>query len=695
MDYTFRENFGFNEGGDGIYGISVPLSGKNVPQGARLRLAYDEAPVNEAVFRIHRWIFYAGMIHLMILIPVSLLASSLLTKPLGLLGQSARRVAAGDLNRALAVHSGISELEALRNDMDDMRSQLKRRGDDIVEREARLGSVIENTAEGILTLDRTGKIESINAAALAIFGYSINSISGMPFLQLLREAEADRFLDSDGRPLVGQGQSYTGVKENGHTLPILISVNTFKVARERLYSVVVQDISERVMFEEKLSRMAYYDAMTGLPNRRLFHDRLNQAVYRAKRHNELVGLLFLDLDRFKQINDSLGHLYGDLLIQGAAKRLMAVVRQDDTVARLGGDEFTIILSDIINADNAAHVSQKIIDEFSKPFQLREHEVTISVSIGIALFPLDSTDVDTLIKDADMAMYQAKEGGRNIYEFFSAQLHEEANEKHLLEISLRKAVNEKALEVNFQPQVMVDYQPKIDCFSSDIVGAEALVRWHHPERGLIFPDQFIPLAEETGLIIPIGEWVLRAACLQQLAWKKAGHPSMRVSVNLSACQLQNPDIVSQVRRVVEETGVDPSCLELELTERMILHNLEEVAAHLREFKAMGILISIDDFGTGHSSLSNIQMLPIDEIKIDKSFIDNVSRDTQKSAITEAIIGMAHKLGLRVVAEGVEREEDLRYLHAQKCDLMQGYYFSRPVCATQFDALFTKGHLENVN
>ncbi len=685
--YAFRENFRYGEQDDGIYGISVPLPDGPARQGARLRLGYDETPIREKIVEIYRWGLYAGGIYIAILIPVSLLVTALLTAPLRRLGQAARRVAEGAMGQPLAVRFDVHELDALGADLEYMRAQLQQRGAEIAEREIRHRTVLENTAEGILTLDRRGYIESINAAALALFGCRAEAVLGTPFTRFLAAADAGRCVDPDGRPVTGAGQSFTGMRANGDTLPILLSVQAFRVGGEELYSVVVQDISERVMFEEKLARLAYYDPLTGLPNRRLFHDRLAQALIRAERHEKLVAILFLDLDRFKSVNDTLGHLFGDLLIQAAASRLLEVVRQDDTVARLGGDEFTIILTDIDHVDVAARVAQKLVERFAAPFQLGEHEVFISTSIGITFYPFDDSDIENLIKNADTAMYQAKANGRNTWEFYSARVHAEAAQQHKLETALRKALQHGALEVNYQPQVLVQYQPQVDRFSGAVVGAEALLRWRHPELGLIYPDRFIPLAEETGLIIPIGEWVLRAACLQHMAWKAAGLPLLRVSVNLSARQLQHPDIVQQLSRVVEETGIDPAWLELELTERMILHNVDEVAARLREFKAMGILISIDDFGTGHSSLTNIQMLPIDEVKIDKSFIHNVTQDGQSAAIAEAIIDMAHKLGLRVVAEGVELEEQVIYLHDRNCDLLQGYYFSRPVPAAEFETLLS--------
>lgn len=683
--YAFHEDFHYGQHHDGIYGISVPLTESDTTAGAVLRLAYDETAVSEEVSRIYQWGIYAGGIYVIILIPLSLFMTTRLISPLRRLGDAARHVAESDMENPLSVHFSVFELHELGDDIEYMRLQLKRRGDELSESELLHRMVIENTAEGILTLDSQGYIENINTAALAIFGYHAEEVIGTPFTRFLVSADVDRAVAPDGSLRIGSGSSFTGVRKNGVTVPILISVSNFHHGDTELYSVVVQDVSERVRYEEKLARLAYYDPLTGLPNRRLFHDRLGHSLVKAERHEKLVAILFLDLDRFKTINDTLGHVFGDLLIQGAAKRLLQVVRKDDTVARLGGDEFTIILDDISNVEDAAIVAQKIVDKFTEPFLLGEHETYVSTSIGITIYPFDDSDIENLIKNADTAMYQAKANGRNTFEFYSSKVHAETTQRHQLETALRKAIQQDSLEVRFQPQVLVHYQPQIDRFSGNIAGTEALLRWQHPDLGLIYPEQFISLAEETGMIMQIGEWVLRNACIQQLAWIDAGLPALRVSVNLSARQLQDPDIVRIVSDVVEETGINPSSLELELTERMILHNIDDVAARLQEFKEMGILISIDDFGTGHSSLSNIQMLPIDEVKIDKSFIHNVTHNSQNATIAEAIINMAHKLGLRVVAEGVEMEEQLIYLHQHECDLMQGYYFSRPVTASKLEEL----------
>lgn len=439
------------------------------------------------------------------------------------------------------------------------------------------------------------------------------------------------------------------------------------------------------MFEKHLAQLAYYDSLTGLPNRRLFHDRLSQALNRAKRNEKLVGIMFLDLDHFKDINDTLGHLFGDRLLQEVTKRLLELVRTDDTVARLGGDEFTIILENLSNIVDAESVAEKILHALRRPFQLGEHEVYVTTSIGITLYPMDDNDIEKLIMNADGAMFQAKSHGRNTYELYTAKIFSDAAERLALETAFRKAVGAEDFLLQYQPEFTLHYQPEIDRYSGEVVGAEALVRWQHPELGLLSPGHFISLAEETGLIVRLGEWVLRTACKQAVAWRKAGFPAFQVAVNVSALQFRNRDIVQQIGKILEETGLEARYLELELTESMIFDNNEGLITILRDLKTMGITLSIDDFGTGHSSLSNLQLLPVDKVKIDVSFIRNITANEHDATIVLGIIEMAHKLGLKVVAEGVETEAQLAYLHSHGCDIMQGYHLSRPMAANDFEAL----------
>lgn len=564
-------------------------------------------------------------------------------------------------------------------------ADLAERNHEIADREAHYRAVVEGAAEGILTLDTYGVVVRCNTAAQKMFGYGPDEMIGIPLDKLLTPDSASRCVRSDGALHPATGLSLEAKTGNGEILPVLLSLSTFIYGDIQYFTAIVQDISERVMFEKHLAQLAYYDSLTGLPNRRLFHDRLSQALTRAERSEKLVGIMFLDLDHFKDINDTLGHLFGDRLLQEVAKRLLERVRKEDTVARLGGDEFTVILENISNIVDAEGVAEKILHALRQPFRLGVHEVYVTTSIGITLYPMDDSDIEKLIMNADAAMFQAKSHGRNTYELYTAKILSDAAERLALETAFRKAVGAEDFLLQYQPEFTLHYQPEVDRYSGEVVGAEALVRWQHPELGMLSPGHFISMAEETGLIARLGEWVLRTACKQAMAWRKAGFPPFQVAVNVSALQFRNHDIVHQIEKILEDTGLEARYLELELTESMIFDKTDDLIAVLRELKMMGITLSIDDFGTGHSSLSNLQLLPVDKVKIDISFVRNVTTSEQDAAIVLGIIEMAHKLGLKVVAEGVETEEQLTYLHAHGCDIMQGYHFSRPMAAEDFETL----------
>jgi diguanylate cyclase (GGDEF)-like protein/PAS domain S-box-containing protein len=448
-----------------------------------------------------------------------------------------------------------------------------------------------------------------------------------------------------------------------------------------------QDISERKQAEEQIRFLAYYDGLSKLPNRMLFMEKLSLALETARRQSHTHAILFLDLDRFKRINDTLGHSVGDRLLQGVAERLRKCLRSSDTlarggepqsaadtVARLGGDEFIVSISDLNRGEDAAKVARRILDSLSEPFRLDEHEVVITASIGISVFPADGTDVETLLKNADTAMYHAKDSGRNAFQFYSGSMNAAAFQRLALENSLRKAIEREEL--------MLYYQPQIDIDTGRIVGAEALIRWRHPDLGLVSPGDFIPLAEETGLILPIGRWVLLSACSQGKSWQEAGYGPLQIAVNLSGRQFRQQHIVQTVEEAIRETGFDPRRLEIEITESILMRSAEETVQTLRELKAMGLRVSVDDFGTGYSSLNYLTRFPIDALKIDQSFVRDIAADPGDAAITAAIIAMARGLKLDVVAEGVETQDQLTYLRQRGCRLMQGYLFSRPVPAEEF-------------
>ena len=433
---------------------------------------------------------------------------------------------------------------------------------------------------------------------------------------------------------------------------------------------LMKTITDRT--QARLYRLAHYDPVTGLPNRLLFMDRLQQAIAQAQRNERLVAVMLLDLDRFKAINDSFGHSMGDLLLKGVAARLAGCVREDDTVARIGGDEFTVLLPEIRHIQDAATVAGKILKALAGPFSLGNHEIFVGTSIGIAFYPFHD-DIETLLKSADNAMYRAKEQGGNGYEFYSAEISGASARQLSLEGALRGAVE--------RDELVLHYQPQIDLTRGEIVGVEALVRWQHPERGLLGPMEFIPLAEENGLIVPIGEWVLRTACAQARAWQEAGLRPIRVAVNLSVRQFYQKNLVETVARILEQTGLDSRYLELEITESCLMQNTRTTVALLAELNRLGMRISIDDFGTGYSSLSYLKRFPVDTLKIDRSFICDIGTDHDDDAIVKAIIALAQSLELRVVAEGVETPEQLHFLRTHGCNEIQGYLISRPLPADE--------------
>lgn len=422
---------------------------------------------------------------------------------------------------------------------------------------------------------------------------------------------------------------------------------------------------------------ANHDSLTGLPNRRYFRDILGKALQEAEQRQDHLAVMFIDLDRFKNINDILGHSVGDVFLQQVAARLGERLPAGGTISRHGGDEFTLILPKVSDVLEAEKVALGIIEAMTAPYHLLGHELFSSISVGISMFPTDGNDIDTLIRNADMAMFHAKEHGGNNFKVFNSKLKDRAHERMVLESKLRKAIERNELQLN--------YQPKLDLATNRMTGMETLVRWNNPDLGFISPGVFIPVAEETGLIVEIGEWVLRTACAQNKAWQEAGYEPLRVAVNLSARQFVNHDLVQTVRDVLEETGLDPMWLELEITESILMQNTEEIIATLHAFKDMGIQIAIDDFGTGYSSLSYLKRFPIDSLKIDQSFVRDITEDLNDAEIATAIISLGHSLNLKVIAEGVETVAQQQFLASKRCDEMQGYLFSRPLGTFDFERL----------
>lgn len=473
-------------------------------------------------------------------------------------------------------------------------------------------------------------------------------------------------------------------KKNGETYPEWLNISAIKSEKGEIsnYVAVFSDITSIKDSEQKLQHLAQHDPLTGLPNRLLFIEQLQHAIERARRHNYIVGVMFLDLDRFKNINDSLGHSAGDNLLQAVAKRLLSCAREEDTVARLGGDEFMIILEEISSAEHTAIVAQRILNEFKRPFEILGHEFYAGTSIGISTFPSDGNDAQTLIKNADTAMYRAKELGRSNYHFYSPELTAGAQHRLTLETALRHALERKEFQLHYQPQFSMD--------SNTIIAVEALIRWSRPGHGMVSPAEIIPLAEETGLIIPIGEWVLQTACAQAKAWSRQGTGELRVAVNVSPKQLLNSDIVLSVRKALDQTGLDPHLLELELTEDSFMAATEDILQAMNELKEIGVILSVDDFGTGYSSLNYLKRLPIDKLKIDQSFVRDIPEDTDDMAIARAVIALGHSLNLTVIAEGVETAQQLQFLQAEGCDEFQGYLCSKPLPVEELTLFIQQRH-----
>lgn len=443
----------------------------------------------------------------------------------------------------------------------------------------------------------------------------------------------------------------------------------------------LQDITERKLHEARIEYLAGHDALTDLPNRNLLNDRTAQAIAQARRTGQCLAALVLDLDRFKVVNDSFGHPVGDALLKAVADRLKAAIREGDTVARLGGDEFVIMLPGLASSEDAEVVVQKVLAKFADPFVVDGHELHVTTSIGASVYPEDGADSDTLLRTADAALYSAKDKGRNGFQFYTRAMGAQVEERAELESALHRALERQEFELH--------YQPKVDLCSGQVRGVEALIRWRCPEVGLVPPDRFIPLAEETGLILPIGEWVLKTACAQVKAWHAAGYPDLSMAVNVSARQFRQQNMPELVRAVLADTGLAARYLELELTESVLMQDKETVVRALRQLKQIGVMLSLDDFGTGYSSLSYLKDFPIDVVKIDRSFVRDVTNSVEGASLTKSIIAMARSLNMTTVAEGVETEGQLSFLNTHRCDAIQGYYFSRPLPANDLVALLGAG------
>ncbi len=546
--------------------------------------------------------------------------------------------------------------------------------------ETKFRTLTETVAAAVFIFQGT-RLRYVNSLTEALTGYEREELLAMHFWEMIhpdfRELVKERGLARQRGERVPTHYEVKLVTKNGDERWVDFTLGVIEFEGKPAVLGTGFDITERKRAEETIKHMAYHDSLTDLPNRTLFQDRLTVALAQARRKRRTAAVMFLDLDRFKVVNDTVGHALGDDLLQGVAERLTGLVREGDAVARVGGDEFTLLLAEVERAEDMIEIAERVLDTLRQPWVLNGHEFRITASIGIAMFPNDGEDADSLLRNADTAMYRAKDQGRDNYKLYTPAMNARIAERLALENSLRHGLE--------RGEFLVYYQPQVDIASGRIVGMEALVRWQHPERGLVFPAEFIPVAEETGLIVPLGAWVMRTACAQNKAWQAAGFPPMRVAVNLSARQFQQRNFTEMVDEVLKEADLEARWLQLEITEGVAMQDVESNIAVLRELRQMGVQIAIDDFGTGHSSLSYLSRLPIDVVKIDRTFVQDLTTDPNGAAIARSIIVMAHNLKLRVIAEGVETEEQLAFLKKRRCDEMQGYLFSKPAPAEAFEEM----------
>jgi diguanylate cyclase (GGDEF)-like protein/PAS domain S-box-containing protein len=557
----------------------------------------------------------------------------------------------------------------------------------LFEEKERAQVTLNSIGDAVISIDVGGRVIYLNAVAETMTGWPLQEAAGRPLEEVFRIADATT-RESAQNPMrlailenktVALTSNCVLIRRDGTESAIEDSAAPIHDRRGQVTGAVMvfRDVSMTRALALKMAHMARHDSLTDLPNRMLLNDRLTQALALARRHQKMLALLFLDLDRFKGINDSLGHAIGDRLLQSVAERLVASVRSSDTVSRQGGDEFVILLAEVTQPSDAASTAEKILLALSMPHHIDQQDLHLAASIGVVTYPNDGTEAKTLLRHADLAMYRAKDSGRNTYRFFEPDMNGHTADRQSLESGLHRAIERHEFVLHYQPIMRLD--------STELTAVEALVRWRHPQRGLVLPAQFVPIAEESGFIAAIGRWVLHEACRQSREWRVAGLPPLRIAINISTVELRTKGFVECVRGILEEHGLLPSDLELELTETFLMRDSHSTAAVLRALSNFGVRIALDDFGTGYSSLSHLKRFPIDTLKIDRSFVHNLPTDAEDASIISAMIGMGKGLQIRVVAEGVETLEQLALLRKQGCLEGQGYYFSRPVSACELTPL----------
>ncbi|HED34880.1 MAG TPA: EAL domain-containing protein [Gammaproteobacteria bacterium] len=553
---------------------------------------------------------------------------------------------------------------------------LKQAMDRIKDSETQFRSIFESAAVAMIVIDAQGMVTKWNTGAVRIFGYTANEIIGRSLVQIIPEpfrsahtASLRNAVKSAELFHGGITHEFSGLRKNGQIFPVQLTLSCWRQDGEMNFSSTVLDITERKQAEDRMMHQAHFDSLTNLPNRFLSLDRLSQLISKAQRNDTMVAVLFLDLDDFKKVNDSMGHETGDKLLIETAERLDFAVRKDDTVGRLGGDEFIILLGGLNGADAAIPIAENILTQLGKPFSIDARELILTASVGIAVYPGDAGSASELLRNADSAMYHAKELGRNTYSYFTEKMNRLVSRRLALEEQMHGALD--------RCEFFIHYQPQVDVSSGKIVGAEALLRWENPVLGEVFPDEFIPISEQTCLIIPLGEYVLRESVALAVQWQQKFSCSFRMAVNLSPRQFRDPGLVGFIRALINQSGISASSLELEITEGVLMSGHSYIDKALSELNALGVELAMDDFGTGYSSLSYLRNYPFDILKIDRSFVNDIMTDMRDRKLINAAIAMAHSLDLKVVAEGVETKEQLLHLETQGCEYAQGYYFSKPV------------------
>lgn len=706
-----QEDFYFGEHEDDIYYITIPVN-LEIGSDAILFLGYDESPARERIKNTFQrgTILAVGYILLSLLLVA--VVSPQLTRPLRKLRDTAQKIARGESLEGLRIKSGIYEISELADELDGMHHELITRNQAIAGREERIRAIMDNVVDGIITINEKGVIDSMNRAALQLFGYSQAAAIGKNLDELLEQPyfcayDQPRSVGAKYRNAITASSAHetVGRRGDGTTFPMEIAISELTSGSNRLFIAIVRDITERKQAEaeiralqedleqrvikrtrelaavnRELKHQALHDALTELPNRLLLQDRLNQAILVAQREGHPLALLITDLDRFKEINDTLGHHYGDLVLQQVGARLRGGLRESDTIARLGGDEFAILLPMIESTQDAVNTARKLIGIMEKPLILDDQSFHVGISVGIAIYPDHGKDSSTMMRHADVAMYVAK---RSTSDF---AVYNPSEDQH--SISRLAMVSELRHAIEYK-QLVLFYQPKIDLKEGRIIGVEALVRWNHPQLGLMAPDDFIPLAEHTGLIRPLTFYVLNETLRQIHAWHKEG-VNIKMAINLSARHLQDEQLADKVVASMRQWGIAPDLLEFEITESAIMANPLRAMDTLTRLNTMGVGLSIDDFGTGYSSLMYLKQLPVNEIKIDKSFVMNMLANNEDFVIVRSTIDLAHNMGRKVVAEGVESEAIMTMLAKLGCDYAQGYHISRPVTATVLNHWLRESH-----